>query len=252
MILDLIVILLVVILSFLFCINNDKINKKNCQLTHIVLGLTVIVFYKLVKYYKVNEKINKNQNINNKNNNNNNMFSNKEKFTVSDSINDFITNSTYNTITEDSTKLDNAQLIDYTQKISELTDQIKILNANSSSNNNGIKTSNTTDAINLESQQALQQFQIDYLAKQVKNAQDIINASQVSNSSQNYKPIKIFSSCVANADGTLTAEQPVKDSFQSLQPLESVSNSNASNIINNTSSQSPLNIANILSSLIKK
>ena len=249
MILDLIVILLVVILSFLFCINNDKINKKNCQLTHIVIGLTVIVFYKLVKYYKVNEKKKQNKNINN--NTNNNIFSNKEKFTVSDSINDFITNSTYNTVTQDPDTIDNEKLVEYTEKISELTDQIRILNANAESNNNGVQTSNTTDTINLESQQALQQFQIDYLSKQVKNAQDIINASQISKSSQNYKPIRVFSSCVANADGTLTAEQPVKDSFQSLQPSEAIKNSNANNIINNATAQSPLNIANILNSLLK-
>ena len=246
---DLIVILLVVILSFLFCINNDKINKKNCQLTHIVIGLTVIVFYKLVKYYKVNEKKKQNKNINN--NTNNNIFSNKEKFTVSDSINDFITNSTYNTVTQDPDTIDNEKLVEYTEKISELTDQIRILNANAESNNNGVQTSNTTDTINLESQQALQQFQIDYLSKQVKNAQDIINASQISKSSQNYKPIRVFSSCVANADGTLTAEQPVKDSFQSLQPSEAIKNSNANNIINNATAQSPLNIANILNSLLK-
>ena len=249
MILDLIVILLVVILSFLFCINNDKINKNNCQLTHIVIGLTVIVFYKLVKYYKVNEKKKQNKNINN--NTNNNIFSNKEKFTVSDSINDFITNSTYNTVTQDPDTIDNEKLVEYTEKISELTDQIRILNANAESNNNGVQTSNTTDTINLESQQALQQFQIDYLSKQVKNAQDIINASQISKSSQNYKPIRVFSSCVANADGTLTAEQPVKDSFQSLQPSEAIKNSNANNIINNATAQSPLNIANILNSLLK-
>ena len=193
----------------------------------------------------------KKQNKNINNNTNNNIFSNKEKFTVSDSINDFITNSTYNTVTQDPDTIDNEKLVEYTEKISELTDQIRILNANAESNNNGVQTSNTTDTINLESQQALQQFQIDYLSKQVKNAQDIINASQISKSSQNYKPIRVFSSCVANADGTLTAEQPVKDSFQSLQPSEAIKNSNANNIINNATAQSPLNIANILNSLLK-
>jgi hypothetical protein len=60
MILDLIVILLVIILSSLFCLN-DKSNKSNnyCNLSHIVIGLTVIVFYKLVKYYKIKQEIKK-------------------------------------------------------------------------------------------------------------------------------------------------------------------------------------------------
>ena len=63
MILDLIVILLVIVLSYLLCMDNKN---HNCQLSHIVIGLTIIVFYKLVRYY--NKKNNK------KSNNTNNLI----------------------------------------------------------------------------------------------------------------------------------------------------------------------------------
>ena len=43
MILDLIVILLVIVLSYLLCMDTKH---HNCQLSHIVIGLTIIVFYK--------------------------------------------------------------------------------------------------------------------------------------------------------------------------------------------------------------
>ena len=57
MILDLIVIVLVIILSYLLCMDNKN---HNCQLSHIVIGFTVIVFYKLIRYYNV--KLNQNTN----------------------------------------------------------------------------------------------------------------------------------------------------------------------------------------------
>ena len=74
------------------------------------------------------------------------------------------------------------------------------------------------DTITIENQQSLQQFQINYLTKQIKNAQDIINSETISKSTQNYKPIKIFSSCVANADGTLTMEKPTEVLFEGADP----------------------------------
>ena len=60
--LDLIAILFIVILSFFFCMSNDKIkanmNNSSCLLSHIVVGLSVIVFYKLAMHFKLNDKLN--------------------------------------------------------------------------------------------------------------------------------------------------------------------------------------------------
>ena len=251
MILDLIVILLVIILSCLFCMN-DKTNKQNCKLSHIVIGLTVIIFYKLIKYYKIKEEI---KNTNYIKGNELNDVS-KEKFTIDASLNEFISNTTDVIVNQDEKTLSDAVIIDYTKTINDLTNQIKKLNDNAAQQEDktALQTNNNIDTISLENQQSFQQLQIDYLAKQIKSAQDIINQNTISNNAQNYKPIKIYSSCVANANGSLTTDTPVKDSFNSLKPLESVQNSSSSRQILNTSSQSsPGSPSNLdLPSLLQK
>ena len=255
MILDLIVILLVIILSCLFCMN-DKTNKATtgnqqyCKLSHIVIGLTVIVFYKLIRYYKIKKDIKKIDTINNKN---------LERFTVDESINDFISNTTDVIVNQDEKTLSESTIKNYTNVISELTNQIKKLNDTQAQQNeklNNPQSITNIDTIGLENQQAFQELQIDYLSKQIQSAQDIINQNAVSSNSINYKPIKLYSSCVANANGSMTTEQPVKDSFinNSLNPLQSVQNSNGAQQILNTSSQSSSNSqSNLdLSSLLHK
>ena len=234
MILDLIVILLVIILSYLLCINNKT---NDCQLSHIVIGLTVIVFYKLVRYYRIKQT---------------NNLNNKEAFTISAYINDFISGKIEEPINQDITKLDDNKLTKYTNTLSELTNEIRKLNINSSSEQESEipKIDANIDTITIENQQSLQQFQLNYLNKQIKNAQDIINSETISKSTQNYKPIKIFSSCVANADGTLTMEQPINNELKSLNPLNSATNSESANKINEANSQGSLNISDLFSKII--
>jgi hypothetical protein len=234
MILDLIVILLVIILSYLLCMNNKT---NDCQLSHIVIGLTIIVFYKLVKYYRIKQT---------------NNLNNKEAFTTSASINDFIAGKIEEPINQDIKKLDNDKLTEYTNTLSDLTNEIKKLNMNNSSEQESEipKVDANIDTITIENQQSLQQFQINYLTKQIKNAQDIINSETISKSTQNYKPIKIFSSCVANADGTLTMEKPINNELKSLNPLISTTNSESSNKINEANSQGSVNISDLFSKLI--
>ena len=254
MILDLIVILLVIILSFLFCMNeksntSNKSNNQYCKLSHIVIGLTVIVFYKLVRYYKINKEV---KNINNKK---------IERFTVDQSINDFISNTTDVIVNQDEKTLSDAIIKSYSETIGDLTAQIKKLNDTQTAQNervNNPQQITNIDTIGLENQQAFQELQIDYLSKQIKNAQDIINQNTISSNSINYKPIKLYSSCVANANGSITpSEQPaVKDSFNnSLNPSNSVQNSSEGQQILNTSSQNSqgnLDIPSLLHKLLNK
>ena len=258
MILDLIVILLVIILSCLFCMN-DKSNKATtsnhqyCKLSHIVIGLTVIVFYKLVRYYKIKKEIKK---IDNSKPN----LINTEKFTVEQSINDFISNTTDVIVNQDEKTLSDATIQKYTSTINDLTAQIKKLNDTQASQNdksNNPQAITNIDTIGLENQQAFQELQIDYLSKQIQSAQDVINQNTVSSNAINYKPIKLYSSCVANANGTMTSEQPVKDKFinNSLNPLESVQNSKDGQQILNTSSQNSqgsLDLPSLLHKLLSK
>lgn len=248
MILDLILILLVIILSCLFCMNNnDKKNKQYCSLTHVVIGLTVIVFYKLIRYYRYKQEYNKKE----YNKSINNTIGNNENFTVAQSINDFIIGNTEEIINQNKATLNDNILIDYTKKIDELTNELKKLNNNATQDTIIPQVDPNIDTISLESQQSYQQFQIDYLSKQIKNAQDIINSETISKSTQNYKPIKVFSSCVANANGTITEEQPINNTIQSLNPLQNVLNSSAGNQIASTSSQQSLTLSDLFTSLTK-
>ena len=168
------------------------------------------------------------------------------------SLNDFISNTTDQVIIQDQTTLSDKTIKAYTDTINSLTTEIKKLNESnvkaSDQSNSGYNQTNNIDTISLENQQTLQEIQLNYLSNQIKNAQDIINQNTVSSNALNYKPIKLYSSCVANANGTTSTELPVKDNFinNSLNPLQSVLNSNQGQHILNTSSQtsqkSPSNI----------
>ncbi len=244
MILDLIVILLVVILSYLFCMNNDKY-KHNCLLSHIVVGLTVIVFYKLARYFKLKQKLNNDSTMNSM------KPMNTEKFTVDASLSAFIANNTGEIAESNPSNLDPKTLADYTSTIQNLTNQLKILNDNNPPEPTSqlLQGSAAVDSISLENQQAYQQFQINFLANQIKNAQNVINADTISKSSQNYKPIKVYSSCVANADGSLTTDQQVKSEFQST-PTNDVNNSDSAKQMLSSISQNSPNIQTKLQALL--
>jgi hypothetical protein len=211
-ILDLIAIIYIVVLSFIFCSGNDNIKntKYSCLLSHIVIGLSVIVFYKLVRYFKLNDTFT------------------KEKFddSVTDSINNFIQNSGSQIITQEvASTMQPAQFKEYSDKLDTI---INNLNALQQQQSNPDPLAGTNPAnlntLDLTSQQQYQMFQIDYLNKQIKNAQDIINEQSIVESTKNYKPIKIFSSCVvSNANGTTTLETPVDKNNTTGTPVNNMS-----------------------------
>ena len=205
-IIDLIVIVYIIILSYIFCSGNDNIknsvNKYSCLLSHIVIGLSVIVFYKLARYFKLNDKLS------------NKLLNNTEQFndSVTDSINNFIQNSGTTVLTpSQASTLTPAQLTEYSAKLDKI---ISSLNDLQNKQNNPDPLSGTSTAnlnsLDLNAQQQAQMFQLEYLNKQIKNSQDIINAQTIADSNINYKPIKVFSSCiVSNANGSTTLEKPV-------------------------------------------
>jgi len=221
---------------------NIKNTITNCQISHILIGLSVIVFYKLANYFKLKDKDYK-MNTNNKNNINNSIESFNNTSSMSQDINDFITGINTSTPSPDQiSSLSPDQISNYTAKLDKLTSQISKLQSvleSPSSSEISTDTSNIQSA-DIATQQQFQQFQIDYLNKQIKNSQDILNAQAVANSSTNYKPIKVFSSCViANADGTTTVDKPVVNSSStgSTGARQSVS-SFVDTLINNTITQS--------------
>ena len=235
MILDLIAILFTIILSFCLCMNeNIKNTITNCQISHILVGLSIIVFYKLAKYFKIKDK-GYNNNIINKS-----IESFETDTALAKGISDFISGINDNLLsTNQVSNLNAEQIAGYTKQLSNLTNQINQLqNALSSPSPSAMSTDTSNiQSVDIAAQQQYQQFQIDYLNKQIKNSQDILNAQAIANSSTNYKPIKVFSSCVvANADGSTTVEQPVVTSASSRSP-PSIS-SFVDTLINNTISQS--------------
>lgn len=200
MLLDLIAILFIIVLSFCLCMN-DKVKNtiSNCQMSHIFIGLSVIVFYKLASYFNLKKETNEN----------------KESFyntTMSQDITDFISGvSTSIPSAEQVSNLTPEQLTAYNAKLDALTAQISQLQSQLALPPSSISTNKSNlQNLDIAAQQQYQQFQIDYLNRQIKNSQDIINAQSISESSTNYKPIKVFSSCVvSNADGSTTIEKPV-------------------------------------------
>ena len=245
MILDLIAILFTIILSFCLCMNeNIKNTITNCQISHILVGLSIIVFYKLAKYFKIKDK-GYNNNIINKS-----IESFETDTALAKGISDFISGINDNLLsTNQVSNLNAEQIAGYTKQLSNLTNQINQLqNALSSPSPSAMSTDTSNiQSVDIAAQQQYQQFQIDYLNKQIKNSQDILNAQAVTNSSTNYKPIKVFSSCViANADGTTTIDKPVNPTIQNKAATKSSDTSSvssfadtlANNIINNTISQS--------------
>ena len=227
-IIDLIAIVYIIILSYIFCSGNDNIknsiNKYSCLLSHVVIGLSVIVFYKLARYFKLNDKLS------------NKLLNNKEQFfvgdSVTDSINNFIQNSGTTVLTPaQASTLTPAQLTEYSSKLDKIINSLNDLQNNQNTPNPlaGTSTSNL-NTLDLNAQQQAQMFQLEYLNKQIKNSQDIINAQTISDSNINYKPIKVFSSCiVSNANGSTTLETPVSNNY----------NANNSNTISSIGNLSP-------------
>ena len=255
LILDLIAILFIVVLSFCCCsnilFNNDKTknnssnssnsNNTTCILSHIVVGLSVIVYYKLVRYFKLTDKIapQHSQLV-------------KESFDgdISQSINDFITSSNLNVINTDSAaSLSAADFTEYNNKLTTLIDNINDLKTHINSPPSVASPANMS-SMDLAAQQQYQMFQINYLQDQVNKAKDNINSQTIANSSINYKPIKVFSSCVvANANGSTSAEQPfvnvgASQIQQHISPLEqqmltTITQANTTNITKPGNSFSP-------------
>jgi len=196
--LDLTAVIFIVILSFVLCMND---NNYKCQLSHIIIGLSVIVFYKLGKHFKLNQSLN--------------SLNKKEPFTdpITNSINDFISGNISDSVLtpEQASTLSSSELSAYNDKLTQLVNTLNdIKNQQYTTPTNVAVSPDTIKKLDLESQQQYQMFQIDYLNKQIQNAKDIINAQTVAKSSTNYKPIKVYSSCIiSNANGTTSVDVPV-------------------------------------------
>jgi hypothetical protein len=244
MILDLIAIVFIIIISFCFSSNNIT---KDCCFSNIIVGLSVIVFYKIVRYFKLKPILDSTFKMS------------KEPFendvaTMAESLNNFLSNPNNIPTPPDISRMSNEQLKTYTESLKNLTDSINLLRTGiGSSSGTSISQSSNIGNLDISALQQAQNFELDYLTNQVTNAQNVLNAKAAADEAASYKPIKVFSSCVmSNADGSTTFEKPVSNKVKSssgIQAFEDI-NSNIANIISNTISQknnqtsspSPLNI----------
>ena len=252
-ILDLVAIIFIVFLSFVFCMsnnvnssNNSTKNGYSCNLSYIVMGLSVIVFYKLAYYFKIKDKLNINMPM--RIPIATPITMNKERFADNNELmNQFITGVSTDLIPlSQATSMTDDKYKEYSDQIQALTNSINQLSSQMTVSSSVAANPGNIDTMDLESQQQYQMFQIDYLNKQIKNAQDTLNANSVSSSAVNYKPIKVFSSCVvSNANGATTVDQPVSGSSSGhsqglpLTPSSSLYASPASQTILNTVAQVP-------------
>jgi hypothetical protein len=227
LLLDFIAIIFIIILSFLFCNSNynikSSVNNSSCLLSHIVVGFSVIIFYKLANRFKLNDIINS-------------KFSNNNEY-FSDPINDFINGRSDLINTEKASTLTPLELKTYESKLDSVINSLKSLQKTENSSDPLANTDpSKLNTLDLSAQQQYQMFQIDFLNKQIKNVQDVVSAQNLSENTINYKPIKVFSSCmVANADGTTTTDIPLSSSFQNTESSNSINNNNTNTILNTIS-----------------
>jgi hypothetical protein len=205
MMLDVIAVIFIVALSFILCM---KDGNNNCQISHIVIGLSVMVFYKLAKLLKLNQIT-------------------KESFNTTSDLNAFISGNVVGNVVAAPNQLQTLSTSDLAAYNSKLDSLITAINNLYNQQNNPQPNLSVNPAniqkLDLESQQQYQMFQIDYLNKQLQNAKDIINTQTMANNNTNYKPIKVYNSCViSNADGTTTIDTPINSTKSSstafLQP----------------------------------
>ena len=168
MIIDIIAIVFIVVLSFILCMNTNY----KCQLSYIVLGLSVIVFYKLAAYFKLNQLINSQKNtLSSSSTLGLGITENFGSDSVTASINDFISgNAVGNSVLSPSQAqgLTATELAAYNQKLTDLINTINSLNNQQNDPSTNIAASpDTIQKLDLESQQQYQMFQIDYLNKQI-------------------------------------------------------------------------------------
>lgn len=202
---ELFIILFVIALSFILCMS-DK--GYNCQMSHILMGLSVLLIYKVVKYLNLFQNLE--------------TFKTKEKFddNLTSAINQFVGLDS-GSIAPDSiqaTALTPQQLAIYNQNLADLNNKLSNLQdllVNPPTQDSTTDLTTNINSLDLQALQQYQNFQIDYLQKQIQNAQNIINNQNIIESSSNYKPIKVLSSCNINSQSNNIPSQTVNP--QSLQ-----------------------------------
>lgn len=233
---DLLAIIFIIILSYVFLFAGTD-SLKSCgtaktnsyQIMFITFGLCILISYKIA-----NSLINNGTGTNCNNSvelytattNKQQQHTQKQHEHFNDfasDISDFINNVSQpqNVLTSGNTgSVDNNTINSYVTALANLQSQLTAFNdkvdaalgGNNSANavvGVGAGAGNGSDILanrmSVESQQALQSYQIDYLKNQIEKSKSLLNAQLMQQNSAKYKPIKVYSSCaIANADGSVS------------------------------------------------
>ena len=223
MIKDLILIGCIVVSSFIFTLSTKKNNNNalfHPQMMFILLSLGFVVIHKV---FYMRDMRDMRLSL---------LKSNKEGF-QSDSTDlakellNFTSGQSSSGVSEQVTSMSESARREYLAKMDELNSQITSLNSSLSEHSENPLSAggegSTSSRMSAENMQKMQNFQIDFLQKQVEKSKQLLQQQEIEENSKKYKPIKVYSSCaVSSADGAFS-----EDTFQD-SPVEDTSTTSES------------------------
>jgi hypothetical protein len=190
---DIAVIIAIIISSYIFTLKQGNKNGLfNPQLMYILLTLSMVVLFKMVHYNK--------------------LTTNEEGFVVGE-MHKFLKGQSDNNVGDRLTTISEPERKKYVENIADLSSQIAVLNQrlteNSGDPSNKLNSNlGTNDTMNLETIQKMQNFQIDYLQKQIERSKQLLQQQEIEENIKKYKPIKVYSSCaISSADGSFNEDK---------------------------------------------
>lgn len=226
---EILIIFLIVLASYVFTIKSKNKTLFDPQIMFVILALTLIVLFKVLYYKDINKKEN---------------FQNTEN-DVGSQIVKFIEGQKEIGMDKSFNMMSEQDKNQYMSSMNNLTSQVSTLNQQLAKINDDPTLSvsdnlNTNDRLSLESMQKMQNFQIEYLQKQIEKSKQMLQQQEIEENVNKYKPIKVYSSCaVSSADGAFSNDA-VSNNTSNMSSLSGDQTQSISNMLN-TISQSNLN-----------
>lgn len=192
---DIAVIIAIIVSSYVFTLKQGTKNGLfNPQLMYILLALGMVVLFKVIHYKKLTR--------------NNEGFTND----VTTELHKFMEGISNDNIADRITTLNDSEKKKFVEATSNLASQIESLKlhlsqANKDPSDKLSSSLGTSDTMDLGSMQKIQNFQIEYLQKQIEKSKQLLQQQEIEENIKKYKPIKVYSSCaVSSADGSFNED----------------------------------------------
>ena len=224
---DLLTIVFIIVLSYVFAVSANK--NINIQVLFIVFGLCIMVAHKVS--YKILAKTEP-------------FIGGGDLSEVITNLNSFV-NNTSNSLNNTSVSGSTTDVAAFNTNLESIKSTLDNINANINSAGGGVSGSSVagnglSDRMSVESQNALQSYQIKFLQDQINKTNDLINARKMQENMIRYKPIKVYSSCAIvkpSQDGTedmknVNISQDGVTTPANSQILSTIGQSNNSNFLN--------------------